>query len=1182
MLGLAALYLLAASFALPYLIRTKGMQIASEKSGGRVEIDKAYFNPFILELTVKGVRFFAPDDALLFSLRRFDINVDILHLLWGELSVEYLGVHGPKLFVVQEKDGRFNFDWLMHLGGGEAEKAAVPEEKGYALPSLRVETFDLDDGEVAFTDLSRSTPLQLHFAPIGLTLHDIDTAGGGRNGLHFFAGTEGDGLIDIKGRVRSFSPFAAAGSVDYDAGRLYDAWHFLQRISTLEVADGRLNLHFAYDVNLSDLNASRIDALRLMVKRLRIKPKAGDADVLRLASLTFGDGTVRPFASTARIGPITIDDLYIEAERKRDGTLNWEHYFSKTGNAHAAASAETNATEAAAWDAGIAAVMLRHLHIRFADRSFTPPVRFRLDDFNATARDVSTLPGTPLTFDTALLFNGALRCRAEGTAAYGPLDVSADAACRGADLTWFNPYIDKAVEAALAHFGLQLRSADLDLAFAARAAETNGTVAVTVKEGNATLKAFALTPKGSTQNAAALERLDISGITLSTAARNAGVEKVLLTHPSVAVSRLKNGATDWSEMVRPKPEPAAAKGTKELKAAEASPGWDARIVSVGVRGGELFFDDAVPVNPVTATVSRFDFDLKGVTTDPKKSIGLSGQWYLNGGGRFRLEGTLVPSPLTASLDFSARRVRLTPFSPYVEKATYAEIADGYVGVTGHADYRVSDRRPDLRVRGDFALDDLLVNDTREAMPLLLLNGLEAKQFLFELSPDRLFVDSVTLESLYSSIRVEADRSVNAATLLRAETASGGKAAAEEASQPASPFPVRIVRFVIGNGAVHFADRSLPLPFDTQIHDVKGQILGISTLPEDTTFLQLDGVVDRYGVAKAEGSLNPESPKAYTDIGVTFRNITLKTYTPYSGKFVGRAIDAGKLSVTLRYKIIDGAMQGENAMVINKIAMGKRIESNASVSLPLDFAIALLEDRDGVIDIDMPVQGDVNNPEFKWGGAVWKAFVNLLTKAVTAPFDLIGSMLGIEGDTLKAVPFEAGSARLDPAARERLDLLSKALAKRPKLGLTVRGTYALKEDTEVLKQKALVEEVIRSGSKEGVDAETALVPALLEPLFEQRLGEAALEALQEEIDALNLDDAKKRQRYNDRLIAALVRTQPLAADALETLAKARAETIRTYLNTGAGIAAERINEAAPKTAAALGGFVPAQIALDAVK
>jgi len=236
----------------------------------------------------------------------------------------------------------------------------------------------------------------------------------------------------------------------------------------------------------------------------------------------------------------------------------------------------------------------------------------------------------------------------------------------------------------------------------------------------------------------------------------------------------------------------------------------------------------------------------------------------------------------------------------------------------------------------------------------------------------------------------------------------------------------------------------------------------------------------------------------------------------------------------------------------------------------------------VIDIDMPVAGDVDNPEFKWGGVVWNAFVNLLTKAVTAPFALIGSMLGIDGEELKAVPFEPGSAVVDAVARERLDQLAAALAKRPRLGITVTGSYDAEADTHALKRRALVKEALGAEAKENIDARTALVPALLEPMYERRLGAEALETLRAGIEASDADEAEKSALYRDALFETMLETQPLSADALPALANRRAAAIRNYLEINHGVAKERMVTETPKAEEATDGYIDTEIGLDAAK
>ncbi|WP_345985666.1 DUF748 domain-containing protein [Sulfurimonas sp. HSL-1656] len=1184
LVGVVSVYLLAALFAVPYVIRTKVPELVGEMTGGTLEIDGAQFNPFILDLTVEGIRFADPEGAPLASLRRLDVNVDVLHLLWGEISVEYFGLRGLRLSIVQEQGGGFNFDWLTHLGSADTAQTPPAEANGTAMPSLRLETFELEDGGITFTDLSRPVPLQLDFSPIGLDLHDIDTGGGGDNELHLFAHTEGGGLLDVKSRVHTFEPFAISGTVDYDAGRLYDAWHFLREISALEVADGRMELHFTYDVNLAELNATTVDDLRFALNRLRVKPKAENADVLRVASLTVEGGPIRPFAQFGRIDTAEIDGLYVDLKRHKDGSLNWAHYFPKSdeSNVSAAPAADTTATASTPWDLLINRVTLRQIRGRFDDSSVRPAVHLALDDFNLTARRVSALPATPLAYDAALQLNKTMRCRAEGRLSHTPLDATALASCGGLDVTWFNPYIDAAADAALARHDVVLRSAVLGVAADVAARETNASVAVTVNDANATLQSLLLTPKGSKRQLVAFDALAVTGVTASTAAKQAGVGRIVLEKPQVNLRRERDGSIDVARLVKAKPAAPAKRGTAQ-KAQQAETPWSAAIDKIQVRSGGASFRDAAIARTTTTRLQRFDLDVNGVTTDPSRAIGLQGSFRINGDGRVRAKGSLVPEPLKATTDFSVSGLRLKPFSPYVEEGMFIRLADGRVGLKGQTRYRPSKRAADLRLRGDFTLNDLLVNDTRDGTPLVSMKTLEAKKLLFELSPDQFYVDNVTMGGFFSSILIDANKTLNLATLVRpSEKAATPKQAGKPAEAAKQPFPVRIMKFTLYNGAVHFADESLPLPFDTQIHDVNGEVLGISTLPEDTTYLQLAGEIDEYGAAKAEGSLNTGDPKAFTDIGVNFRNIELKSYTPYSGKFVGRAIDSGKLSVTLRYRIVRGAMQGDNGMVINKIMLGDTIESNDSVSLPLDFAIALLEDRDGVIDIDMPVEGDVNNPEFKWGKVVWKAFVNLLTKAVTAPFDLIGSMLGIKGDDLKEIVFAAGSPAVDAVARERLDMLAKVLIKRPKLAMTVQGTYDPKTDDYELKKQALTREVLVHSGEDAASTEDALVPGLLEPIYEARFGKEALEALEETIDEMDLDRATRKRLYRQRMIAALIESQPLPDGALEALARARAEAIRSYMITTHGMETGRITERDPESLSGEKGEVPSHIGLDAAK
>jgi hypothetical protein len=232
------------------------------------------------------------------------------------------------------------------------------------------------------------------------------------------------------------------------------------------------------------------------------------------------------------------------------------------------------------------------------------------------------------------------------------------------------------------------------------------------------------------------------------------------------------------------------------------------------------------------------------------------------------------------------------------------------------------------------------------------------------------------------------------------------------------------------------------------------VTGLSTDPETTAQVELDGKVDEFGSARVRGSVQPFKATDFTDLKLTFRNLEMANLTPYSGKFAGRRIDSGRLSVDLEYKIKNRQLAGENKFVINKLKLGERVDSPDAMKLPLDLAIALLEDSNGIIDIDLPISGSLDDPKFSYGKIIWKAIVNVLTKLVTAPFRALGKLLGVSSEKLEAVTFDPGSSKLLPPEQEKLKMLAEAMAKRPALTLTLEPGFDPVADRRALQEQAM--------------------------------------------------------------------------------------------------------------------------------
>ena len=269
-----------------------------------------------------------------------------------------------------------------------------------------------------------------------------------------------------------------------------------------------------------------------------------------------------------------------------------------------------------------------------------------------------------------------------------------------------------------------------------------------------------------------------------------------------------------------------------------------------------------------------------------------------------------------------------------------------------------------------------------------------------------------------------------------------------ASTPSAPVPVdaekktrvKIDRLQVTGGNVEFADLSLRPQFGVRISDLAGLIVGLSTEPSSRAAVSMEGKVDEFGLARLAGNRSPLGATKYTDLKATFRNLEMENLTPYSGKFAGRTIESGKLSLGLEYKINQRKLRGENQIIIDNLTLGERVDSKDATNLPLDLALALLRDSKGMIDLGLPVQGSLDDPQFNYGSQIWKAIVNVLTKIVTAPFRALGALLGGSGEEFKAVILEPSEARLLPPEREKLAKLAKALEQRPQLKLAVEGHF----------------------------------------------------------------------------------------------------------------------------------------------
>ncbi|MBE7942564.1 MULTISPECIES: DUF748 domain-containing protein [Ramlibacter] len=409
---------------------------------------------------------------------------------------------------------------------------------------------------------------------------------------------------------------------------------------------------------------------------------------------------------------------------------------------------------------------------------------------------------------------------------------------------------------------------------------------------------------------------------------------------------------------------------------------------------------------------------------------------------------------------------------------------------------------------------LALAPNRLDIPELRLTGADAKLIIEEnrsLNAARLLVRPPAAAASAATAAAAPASAAAAPVQAQAQAQAVASAPARPAAKPAAapapagdPFPVRIRRLRVANSRLEFTDLSLRPQFSARIYELGGAVNGISSSGSARSQIALEGRVDEFGLARIEGELNPFVPRFNTDVRFSFRNVDMVPASPYSMKFAGYRIASGRISLDLDYKVREGRLEGNNHVVIDKLTLGERVDSPDALKIPLQLALAILTDSDGRIDLGLPVSGDLDDPQFSYGALIWKAITNVLTKVVTAPFRALGSLLGVSGNSLEAIAFDPGSSRLLPPEREKLGQVAQALAKRGNLRLEVPASYSEAADGAALREDALRRELL---ARAGVKLQPGEAPGPLD-LGDRKLRSAMRELYAKRFGDGELDKARK--------------------------------------------------------------------------
>jgi hypothetical protein len=438
------------------------------------------------------------------------------------------------------------------------------------------------------------------------------------------------------------------------------------------------------------------------------------------------------------------------------------------------------------------------------------------------------------------------------------------------------------------------------------------------------------------------------------------------------------------------------------------------------------------------------------------------------------------------------------------------------------------------------------------------------------------IGEIALTDFFSRLILNKDGRLNVADIVRKpdaeaapkpeskpdETKVAGKAPAKDAAPAKPPVPIKIAKITLQNGTVNFSDFFVKPNYTVNLTKLGGRVSGLSSAADTVADMEVRGKYANSAPVQILAKLNPLAAKSYLDLKADITGVDLTGFSPYSGKYAGYAIEKGKLSLNVAYKLENNQLAAENRLFIDQFTFGDKIESPDATKLPVNLAISLLKNNRGEIDLNLPISGALDDPQFSIGGLVIKVIVNLFVKAVTSPFALLGSMFG-GGEELSNVEFAVGRAGIDAVATKKLESLAKALVERNSLKLEVTGRADPESDKEGVKRVAIeramkaekLKDLKKAGEGNSLD-EIDIAPEEYKAYLTRAYKEAKFPKPRNVVGLqkdLPVEEMEKLMLTN----------LPASDDDIKTLADRRAEAVQGWLVEQGKVPPERVFLLPPK-------------------
>ena len=1083
------------------------------------------------------------------AIQRFYVDLEAQSLFRLAPVVDALQIESPQLRVKHLGGGRYDIDdILQRLNQGPAEPDPKPLHFALYNLVLSQGEVVFDDAPIGKVHNLRELTLKLPFLSNLDSEREVLTQpllAFDLNGSKFDSHAQSTPFTDdrktqahVQIKALDLAPYLAYLPPDLPLRLSSGVLHadmtvnFEQGAQTSVAVSGNLSATQVKLLTQAQQSTPEGDTLSFEALKLQFKDTHALARQIRLASIEL----IKPDMRLARNKSGQLNWQALGKTAKSNAPKTPERIAFGAEDAGAKDKKVANATP---WTVTVDSVTLQDGLVRWSDASLAKPVQMDLSQVNLSVKALKWPFEQSAPFEgSAQLDKASLRVNGNATDALATLNAKLTDLPLNAGAVYLAQFLKPRLDGVL--------NAELALTWAA-AGGPDQPMALTLNFPSLTVDKLALTQTSAGQVAAktklqlaSIKRLQLAKLDVDVPRQTVSLGQLQVTQPKVGLQRFADGhwmVEEWLAVAA-----APAPGRTPAKAMPAEPPWQLALADASVTQGELTYVDDSTSKPVAFDVSALNLQVKQLAW-PARPKSKPASWTLAARmrhgqtepGTLSGRGTASLSPVHVQADLAAQRLPLQALAPYLVSGAKLDLLRADTSFKGRVDMANQANGLALQVKGDLKLEDLRVDTLAQPEPFkpaeellswkdLSLGGLavvmqpgQAPQievaqtswsdFFAKLTlseTGRLNLQDVTANEANPagtpaptvSLAANEGGSTHTATL-QATSASKSEATSPDDKRASAAFDAQdgmapVVKFgpvSLTNGRVDFNDRFIKPNYSARLSELTGKLSAFSSVAQggqvQLADLELRGRVEGTASLEILGKVNPLAKPVALEIQGRVRDLELAPLSTYSARYAGYGIERGKLSVDVAYKVQpDGQLTASNNIVLNQLKFGDKVPG-AENNLPVKLAVALLADRNGVIDIDLPVSGSLNDPQFRLGPIVFKLIVNLIVKAVTAPFSLLASALGGGGDELSVVSFAPGSAVLSTEAKAGLDKVAKALEARPALKMTVVGTASLDVEREGFKRELLQALLLaekRRATGAPADANTPAVTAQEYPLL----------------------------------------------------------------------------------------------------